>query len=89
MRQAQVHYKKSAKSFDFVIYNKLKNQWFWVETHFYNGGGSKWKSVCEEFKILFNEFKKQKIGKPSWITDGFGWKTVKRPLEETFNNTGL
>ena len=59
MRQAQVHYKKSARSFDFAIYNKLKNQLFLVETNFYNGGGSKLKSVCGEFKILFNELKKQ------------------------------
>ena len=80
-----VHYKKSARSFDFAIYNKLKNQLFWVETNFYNGGGSKLKSVCGEFKILFNELKKQNI-QFIWITDGFGWKTVKRPLEETFNN---
>ena len=80
-----VHDKKSARSFDFAIYNKLKNQLFLVETNFYNGGGSKLKSVCGEFKILFNELKKQNI-QFIWITDGFGWKTVKRPLEETFNN---
>lgn len=80
-----VHYEKSARSFDFAIYNKLKNQLFLVETNFYNGGGSKLKSVCGEFKILFNELKKQKI-QFIWITDGLGWKTAKRPLEETFHN---
>ena len=54
-----VNYEKSARSFDFAIYNKLKNQLFLIETNFYNSGGSKFKSVCGEFQILFNEFKKQ------------------------------
>ena len=80
-----VNYEKSARSFDFAIYNKLKNQLFLVETNFYNGGGSKLKSVCGELKILFNELNKQNI-QFIWITDGLGWKTAKRPLEETFNN---
>ena len=80
-----VNYEKSVRSFDFAIYNKFKNQLFLVETNFYNCGGSKLKSVCGEFKILFNELKKQKI-QFIWITDGLGWKTAKRPLEETFNN---
>ena len=57
----RVNYKKSARNFDFAIHSKLKNQLFLVETNFYNGGGSKLKSVCGEFKILFNELKKQKL----------------------------
>ena len=40
----------------------------------------------EVLTYLFNELKKQKI-QFIWITDGLGWKTAKRPLEETFNNT--
>ena len=78
-----VKYEKSARNFDFAIYNQY--QLFLVETNFYNGGGSKLKSVCGEFKTLFNELKKQNI-QFIWITDGLGWKTVKRPLEETFKN---
>ena len=58
---------------------------FLIETNFYNGGGSKLKSVCGEFKSLFNELKAQKI-ELIWITDGKGWLTTTRPLEETFNN---
>ena len=46
---------------------------------------SKLKSVCGEFKSLFNELQKQKIDL-IWVTDGDGWLTTKRPLEETFNN---
>ena len=81
----KVNDEKSTRSFDFAIYNKIKNQLFLVETSFYNCGGSKLKSVCGEFKILFNELKKQKI-QFIWITDGLGWKTAKKPLEEAFNN---
>lgn len=56
-----------------------------METNFYNGGGSKLKAVCGEFKNLNNELKKQNIDF-IWITDGLGWHTAKRPLEETYNN---
>jgi hypothetical protein len=43
------------------------------------------KSVCGEFKSLFNELQDQNI-EMIWITDGKGWYTTKRPLEETFKN---
>ena len=38
-----------------------------------------------EFKTLSNDLKLQNI-EFIWITDGLGWHTTKRPLEETFNN---
>ncbi|MFZ3383456.1 MAG: type II restriction endonuclease [Candidatus Methanoperedens sp.] len=75
----------SARSFDFAVFNKKTRKLFLFETNFYNGGGSKLKSVCGEFKSLFNELQKQNI-ELIWITDGKGWLTAKRPLEETFNN---
>lgn len=78
-------FEKSARSFDFAIYNKILKKIFLIETNFYNDGGSKLKSVCGEFKTLFNELQKQNI-ELIWITDGKGWGSTKRPLEETFNN---
>lgn len=75
----------SARSFDFAVFNKKTRKLFLIETNFYNGGGSKLKSVCGEFKSLFNELQTQNI-ELIWITDGKGWLTAKRPLEETFNN---
>lgn len=80
-----VQFEKSARSFDFAIYNKATKKLTLIETNFYNGGGSKLKSVCGEFKSLFNELQTQGI-ELVWITDGKGWLTTKRPLEETFNN---
>jgi hypothetical protein len=56
-----------------------------IEANFYNGGGSKLKAVCGEFKSLYRDLKKQNIDF-IWITDGQGWKTALRPLEETYNN---
>lgn len=76
---------KSERKFDFAIYNPVNRKIKLMETNFYNGGGSKLKAVCGEFKNLNNELKKQNIDF-IWITDGLGWHTAKRPLEETYNN---
>ena len=76
---------KSERSFDFAIYNPKTDSLKLVETNFYNGGGSKLKAVCGEFKSLFTELKNQDIDF-IWITDGKGWLTTKRPLEETYDH---
>lgn len=76
---------KSERSFDFAIYNPRSNKIKLFETNFYNGGGSKLKAVCGEFRSLFDELKRQNI-EFIWITDGLGWHTAKRPLEETYNH---
>lgn len=81
----EVKFDKSARSFDFAVFNKISGKLFLIETNFYNGGGSKLKSVCGEFKSLYNELQEQNI-EFVWITDGNGWLTAKRPLEETFKN---
>lgn len=76
---------KSERSFDFVVYNPNNKRIKLFETNFYNGGGSKLKAVCGEFKSLYSELKVQNIDF-IWITDGLGWNTTKRPLEETYNH---
>ncbi len=72
---------KSSRRPDFII-NK-NNKLYWVETNFYSGGGSKLKSTCGEYKSLYNFCKSSNI-EFIWITDGEGWKTTLKPLEETF-----
>jgi hypothetical protein len=79
-----IKYEKSARSFDFAIYNKNNKKLYLVEANFFNDGGSKLKSVCGEFKSLFTELQKQNI-ELIWVTDGLGWISTQRPLEETFN----
>ncbi len=76
---------KSERSFDFAVYNPRSNKVKLFETNFYNGGGSKLKAVCGEFRSLYDELKRQNI-EFIWITDGLGWHTAKRPLEETYNH---
>lgn len=81
----EVRVNKSERSFDFAVFNPKTNKLKLVEVNFYNGGGSKLKAVCGEFKGLYDELKQQGI-EFVWITDGSGWKTALRPLEETFNH---
>ena len=76
---------KSSRRFDFTIYNPMDGKLRLVETNFYNGGGSKLKAVCGEFKALNDELSNQGI-ELIWITDGLGWHTARLPLEETFNH---
>jgi hypothetical protein len=76
---------KSERSFDFAVYNPENKKIKLFEANFYNGGGSKLKAVCGEFRSLYDELKAQDIDF-IWITDGLGWNTTKRPLEETYNH---
>ena len=72
---------KSSRRPDFVVYKN--NKLYWIETNFYSGGGSKLKSTCGEYKSLYDFCKNNGI-EFIWITDGEGWKTTLKPLEETF-----
>jgi hypothetical protein len=76
---------KSERKFDFAVFNPKNRKIKLIEVNFYNGGGSKLKAVCGEFKSLYKELKAQNIDF-IWITDGLGWNTTKKPLEETFNH---
>lgn len=76
---------KSARRFDVAILNTKNNSVYVIETNFYNGGGSKLKSVAGEFKSL-NNFINESNDKVTfaWVTDGQGWHTAKKPLLEAF-----
>ena len=43
---------KSERSFDFAVFNPKNKKVKLFEVNFYNGGGSKLKAVCGEFKIF-------------------------------------
>lgn len=78
-----VKVEKSSKRFDFVI--NTDNGLYIIETNFYNGGGSKLKSTAGEY--LSYQDKITDDGHDFiWITDGEGWITTKKPLEDTFNH---
>ncbi|NES82808.1 MAG: restriction endonuclease [Moorea sp. SIO2B7] len=73
---------KSTRRFDFAVKNE--DALYLIETNFYGGGGSKLKATAGEYRDLFNFISSQGY-KFIWITDGIGWKSTLRPLEETFN----
>ena len=69
--------------FDFVL--QLKDELFFIETNFYNGGGSKLKSTAHEYRDLGQQLK-QDNHHLIWVTDGVGWLKSKPPLEQAFNS---
>ena len=73
----------STKRFDFVI--KTDNQVYVIETNFYASGGSKLNETARSYKMLAEESKKVNGVTFIWFTDGLGWKSARKNLEETFN----
>ena len=73
----------STKRFDFVI--KTENQVYVIETNFYSSGGSKLNETARSYKMLAQESKKVDGVTFMWFTDGTGWNSAKKNLEETFN----
>ncbi|WP_407643635.1 type II restriction endonuclease [Campylobacter portucalensis] len=72
------------KRFDFVI--NTKNKIYFIETNFYNLGGSKLNEVARSYieinaKISLNN----KYGFV-WVTDGRGWLSAKNKLEEAYKS---
>lgn len=74
---------KTEKRFDFVI--KKGDKIYAIETNFYSGGGSKLNETARSYKTLFEISKKIENFEFVWITDGKGWNSAKKNLEETFN----
>ena len=73
----------STKRFDFVI--KTDNQVYVIETNFYSAGGSKLNETARSYKMLAQESKKVEGVTFIWFTDGTGWNSARKNLEETFN----
>lgn len=76
---------KANRSFDLAIYNKSIDKLFLLETNYYNGGGSKLKSVCGEFMNLNRLISEDESIDFIWVTDGQGWKTALNPISEAMS----
>ncbi len=74
---------KSTRRFDFAI--RYDNSLCLIETNYYGSGGSKLKATAGEYKAL-HDFLSADGHKFIWITDGAGWASTLKPLEETFNH---
>ncbi len=74
---------KAEKRFDFVIKSKITV--YAIEVNFYSGGGSKLNETARSYKMLAQEASTIPGFKFVWITDGKGWNSARRNLEETFD----
>ena len=74
---------KMEKRWDFVV--KTDNCVYLIETNFYGSGGSKLNETARSYKTIATEMKNVKGAKFVWFTDGAGWKSASRNLEETFD----
>ena len=81
----EIEIDKNSRRFDFALYDKVLNKLYLIEVNYYSGGGSKLKATAGEYQYL-NDFLKAQNLTFIWITDGKGWNTALRPLEETFNH---
>lgn len=73
----------TTKRFDFVI--KTDKQVYVIEANFYSSGGSKLNETARSYKMLAQESKKVEGVTFVWFTDGTGWNSARKNLEETFN----
>ena len=73
----------STKRWDFVV--KTDDKIFLIETNFFTSGGSKLNAIAKNFKLIAEEAKDIDDVEFVWITDGAGWTSARRDLEETFN----
>lgn len=74
---------KMEKRWDYVV--KTDNCIYLIETNFYGSGGSKLNETARSYKTIATEMKSVKGAKFVWFTDGAGWKSAARNLEETFD----
>lgn len=73
----------TTKRWDFVI--KTNNKIYVIETNFYTSGGSKLNETARSYKTIALESSEINGVDFVWITDGGGWTSARRNLEETFN----
>jgi type II restriction enzyme len=74
---------KAEKRWDFVV--KTDSCAYLIETNFYGSGGSKLNETARSYKTIATEMKNVNGAKFVWFTDGAGWKSAARNLEETFD----
>lgn len=73
---------KTEKRFDFVI--KGENKVYGIETNFYFKKGSKLNETARSYKTIALESNEIEKFEFVWITDGYGWKSAKNNLIETY-----
>ena len=72
----------STKRWDFVV--KSPTTIYVIETNFYGSNGSKLNETARSYKMLAEEARAVEGVEFIWVTDGAGWRSARRNLEETF-----
>lgn len=72
----------TTKRWDYVV--KTNDNIFVIETNFYSSGGSKLNETSRSYKMISEESKDIDGVDFVWITDGGGWTSARRNLQETF-----
>ncbi|PEC48941.1 type II restriction endonuclease [Bacillus sp. AFS096315] len=73
---------RTEKRFDFVI--KTNSMIYLIEVNFYSSGGSKLNETARSYKNITLESQVIEGVEFVWFTDGQGWNSARRNLEETF-----
>ncbi|WP_264229529.1 type II restriction endonuclease [Acholeplasma laidlawii] len=76
---------KSNKRFDFVIKDKMGHIYL-IETNYYGTSGSKLNETSRSYAKLAKDIKEIDNVSFVWITDGKGWLSTKKNLEEAYND---
>ena len=71
------------KRFDFVV--KGEKTVYGIETNFYTSSGSKLNETARSYKAITMDTKNLDYFKFVWFTDGYGWRSAKNNLKETFD----
>lgn len=71
------------KRFDFVV--KGEDTVYGIETNFYTSNGSKLNETARSYKTITLETEYLGYFKFVWFTDGWGWRSAKNNLKETFD----
>jgi len=75
---------KTEKRFDFVV--KTDSTIYAIETNFYSSQGSKLRTTARDYETIALESKQVAGFEFVWFTDGKGWKSARRNLQETFES---
>ncbi|MDY5045941.1 type II restriction endonuclease [Phascolarctobacterium sp.] len=73
----------TTKRWDYVV--KSSDKIFVIETNFYTSGGSKLNETARSYKMIAEEAGAVNGVEFVWVTDGGGWTSARRNLQETFN----
>lgn len=76
--------KEANKRFDFAI--NVDGIVFLIETNFYGSGGSKLNETSRSYEKLADDINNLEHYRFIWITDGIGWKSARRNLEESYQH---